>query len=179
MERTWSSITLPRGNIRAGHDQRDVESGVVKEDTVRRFAVFAQALAVIAHHDNQSARGEAQLIEAIEQAPHLLVHVSNFAVVEVLRVQVLVRLGRVVRLVGIVVVRPEEELPLAILLQPVERAIGHHAGAPLRKIAGKSSLLRLMAHVIVISIKPMGEAKVLRHHPRAHKGRRLRTPPPG
>ena len=69
MERTWSSMTLPLRHIRAGHDQRDVEGGVIKEDAMRRFAVLAQALTMISHHDHQCARGERQLIEAVDKRP--------------------------------------------------------------------------------------------------------------
>ena len=137
---------------------------------MRRFAVFTQALAVIAQGNDQGARGDPQLVEAPEQAADLLVHVGNFTVVETLRVLVLIRFGRVVGLVGIVVMRPEEELPLAILFQPIEGAIGDHAGAPLRENAREFPFLLFGAHVVVISIKPMGKAKVLRHHARAHKG---------
>ena len=74
---------------------------------------------------------------------------------------------------GIVVVRPEEKLPLGILLQPVEGMVGHHAGAPLRKNPGQLSLLRLRPHVIVVSVKAVGKTELPGHRARAHKGGRL------
>ena len=150
--------------LRAGDNQRDVEGCIIKENAVCRLPVLAQALTVIAHGDDQRAGGKRQLVDAIEQPPHLLVHVRNLAVIRTFRILVFIGLGRVVGRMRIVVVCPDEKLSLGILLQPVERAVRHDAGASLRQVAGKESILRLGAHVVVVSIKPLGDAKVFRQH---------------
>src|SRR5438093_13760509 len=56
-----------------------------------------------------------------DQAPQFVISVGDFAVVEMVAILSVVRLGRIIRAVRIIEVTPEKKWAMSGLLQPVDR----------------------------------------------------------
>src|SRR5438874_890074 len=56
-----------------------------------------------------------------DQAPQFVISVGDFAVVKMVAILSVVRLGRIIRAVRIIEVKPEKEWAMSGLLQPVDR----------------------------------------------------------
>ena len=70
------------------------------------FSMVIQPLSMVTHHNDQRALLKFRFLEKVEQASHLLVGVSNFTRVRILGVTALKWLGRIIGVVGIVIVDP-------------------------------------------------------------------------
>ena len=75
-------MTLPRRLASGEHardDERHVQRRLVGEHAVRRFAVLAEALAVIGRHDDERRTGKRR--QPIEERPERAVDERDLAVV--------------------------------------------------------------------------------------------------
>ena len=121
-----------RRHARAAHDERHVHRAVVQQVGVRQLVVLAHALAVVGRQHDQRAVVEAVALQPVEQRAEALVGVGDLAVVRPVREELVVGHRRVVRLVRVVVVDPQEErLALLRLVQPLEDRLVDARGAPL------------------------------------------------
>ena len=110
MLRTVSATRRPGHRVERRPDQqRHVHRRLVDEEAVRAFAVFAEALAVIAHHHDDGAIGEVMRIEIAEQPADLRIDEGDLADVRMPGVARLERLWRIVRRVRVVEMDPAEE----------------------------------------------------------------------
>ena len=100
----------PRHRVeRRPNQQRHVHRRLVDEEAVRALAVFAEALAVIAHDDDDGVLGEMVRVEIGEQAADLRIDERDLADVGMAGVARLERLRRIVRRVRVVEMDPAEE----------------------------------------------------------------------
>ena len=113
-------------------DQRNPERRLVREESVRLFAMISERLAVISGHDDQCrTRG---VTDVFEQRPQRRVDRRNLPVVRTVRVLPVERRRRPVRRVRIEYVDPGKPFRLAAGSNPVpgerddnaRRPFGHH-----------------------------------------------------
>jgi len=116
---------------RRAEDEGHVRHAVVDEKAVRGLAVVAQALAVIAHHDDDRLLVEPASAQQVEHAPDLAVGKRHLTVVRVPLVARRERLGRAVRRVRIVEVNPREERRVPGPVDPRQGLVHHLVGGPL------------------------------------------------
>ena len=118
---------------RAGDQERDVGHLLVEEEAVAALAVLAQALAMVADHDDQRPAGEPEPVETVDEPADERVGPGDLAVVGAGGVLRAVRLRRRVGGVRVEEVHPGEEALRADAPEPVER--GAHG---LRRRAARS-----------------------------------------
>ena len=82
---------------RRTNQERHVQGRLIHEEAVRAFAMLAEALAVIAHHDDHGVPREVVRVEVREQAAHLRIDEGDLADVRVTRIARRERLRRLVR----------------------------------------------------------------------------------
>ena len=135
----------------AAHDQRDVQRGLVGEQSVRQLAVLAAPLAVIAGDDDE---------RVIDDRPELLaqhvVNVRDLAEVEIGGVLRCEWLGRAVGGVGVVHVHPHEPFLSLVGLPPPDRGLEHRCGRPLLQLEIKR--YGAFAVVVVVDLEALIEA---------------------
>ena len=90
------------------------------------FAVVTQAFAVITRQDDQRIRKTRLLLQERHQTAYLSIDKGNSPVIGASLVTAGVRLRRVVGVMGIVKMNPEEERPPGALLQPAQRFVDYH-----------------------------------------------------
>src|SRR5207237_10430887 len=119
-------------NSRTGKNKGDAQGGVVQKDSMCRLAVLAQTFAMVAQSGHQRTRREPHLFQPAEEPAYVLIHVSNFTGVGVASVKILVGFRRIIRDMWIVIVGPQEESPLAVLLKPSQSSTCNDRRAALR-----------------------------------------------
>src|SRR6266478_2164023 len=102
-----------------------MHGGVVDEESVRLFAMLSQAFTMVAAEHDYRVLINPFLFQKPEKPPNLLIRKSDLAIVWLRRIFATVRLGWMVRKVGVVEMHPKKQLLLRILPQPVQRHIGH------------------------------------------------------
>jgi hypothetical protein len=145
---------------------------------MRLLAMVVQAFAVVPERDDQRALAEIQLVERSQQAANLRVSVSDFAGVRIFAVGALEGLRRVIRVVRIVIVNPEEEPLSADLFQPVNGPVGSDCGAPLGEDPWKFSLLVMRGHLVIVNVKSLLKTELAPNRFRTHKGGSLEARSP-
>jgi hypothetical protein len=123
------------GDAGAAREEGDRQRRLVDEEPVQRLPVVAQAFSVVGGHDEHGLVPEAEAREGGVEPAEELVRPGHLAVVGALGVPGGVGLGRLVGVVGIVEVQPEEEPPRRPqrrlrLLEP-GHGLGRRAVAPL------------------------------------------------
>ena len=122
---------------------------LVEEDAVRVLAVLAERLAVVARDHDEGAVVQLPFAETREEAPDRRVDARDLAVVRILREALLVRGRRVVRVVRVVEVHPDEHRPGGAAVEPGERTGDDLAAAPLlRRVRVGAVLARPEARVV-------------------------------
>src|SRR5207237_8688862 len=111
-------------------------------------------------------------LEPRDQAPQFVVGVGNFAVVKMITILSVVRLGRIIRAVRIIEVKPEKKWAMSGLLQPVNRVSDAFRCFAIDQ-AQISFLELLRGEGIVIEIKTASQS------PTAIKNKRAYHSPPG
>src|SRR5256885_2735930 len=94
---------------RRADDERDVGDAVVDEESVGAFSMFAQALAVIAHDDDDRAVVELMGLQRGDETRKLTVGEGDFPVVGMSLVSRRKGFGRSIGSVWIVQMDPREE----------------------------------------------------------------------
>ena len=102
------SVGCSRRDVRAEEQQRDMHRGLIEKISVLRFAMLAEALAMIADDDDRFGAGDS-LFERRDESPHLLIHRCDLAEVGLLREASAEGLRRLVGIMRIVVVNPEKQ----------------------------------------------------------------------
>ncbi len=157
-------LELPGG----AQQQRHVEGRLVEEEAVGHLAVLAQPLAVVGGHRHHRLAVQALDAELLQDAPHLLVHGGDLAVVGAAGVARGPGGRRGVGGVGVVEVHPEEERARVVLRHPAERPVHHHAPGPFRlqDVAG----LRIALDLVVVDLEARLEAEAVVEHEGAEEG---------
>ena len=125
----------PRLTIERQLDQqRNVKGFVVEKHSVRVLTVRPQRLAVIRHHRNQGFVVETVLAQRVQQFADAGVRISDFSVVGLRGVAFLEWRRRIVGVMRIVQMHPQEERPIGHLAEPSQGVIYHHRGAPLDRL---------------------------------------------
>jgi hypothetical protein len=114
-----------------GDDQRDMESRLVDEETVRRLLVLAQAFAVVGREDEEEVVAESVAVEEIPEPGELGIRIRDFAEIGILSVLALERLGRGVGRVGVVEVDPGEEFAVLLFVDPAQGLVDDFVRRPL------------------------------------------------
>ena len=117
--------------VRREDHQWNVEHRFVDEEPVRALAVVAQALSMIAKHDDDRAVEQLFRLEECADPRDLRVDERDLAQVRSIGKSCSVRLGRRVRRVRIIEMHPAEESQRLDRLEPCERAVGHFVRGPL------------------------------------------------
>ena len=111
------------------HDQRNMHGGVVDEEAVLVFAVFAERFAVIAKGDDQRRIIKMVLLEPCHQVSEFVIRVGDLAIVEMAAVLGAVGLRRIVGAMRIVKMQPEKKRTARSFLQPCDGMRHALAGA--------------------------------------------------
>ena len=165
------------GNCRGvGKNQRHADDVVVELAAVADVAALAQAFAVVGHDDNQSGLSQAQRLQLIEEFSDVVIGVSDFGVVAPnavrhffvqgrrlvgsagIRLQVGKLLAQVVGLVGIEVVRPQEEGLAGAVFRPFLHPPDGQRGDILGRAIGVEELI-LAVEFLVIDFKAPVQAR--------------------
>ena len=159
----------PRRQARTGHEQGNPLGLVVDQVGVGALAVGSEVLAVVGGDHHQGVFEPSAGGDSVEQAADLGVRVGDLALVGIGGVLGAVGLRGLVAGVRIVVVRPEEEGPLA-LLEPGQRRVGDRLGVALVVAADVRRARR--AHLVVVVLEAPFQPVVLRqHHGGDHRAR--------
>src|ERR1700686_4524219 len=97
-------------------DERNMQGRVVDKKSVRLFSVLAQALPVITAQHNKRVLIEVLFLQKANEPAHLLVRKSDLAIIQTILVFRTEGRRRMVGIMWIVKVHPEEKFLLVILL---------------------------------------------------------------
>ena len=106
---TLAAIRPPRAIARAAHDERHGESRLIDEEAVERLFMLAEPLAVIRGHGEQRLRLEAKPLERVVQLTDERIGVRHLAVVRSIAIARRVGFGRLVRIVRLEQMEPQED----------------------------------------------------------------------
>ena len=149
-------------------DEGNAGRCLVDEEAVAGLPVFAEALAMVADRDDDRVSGPVVVIEPLEEAADLGVHVGDLAEVGTVPVALGPRLRRFVWRVRVVVVDPGEEARIGGLVEPRQRGVGYLAGRPL-------DLVERHAHgvvdveVVEVVVEALGDPPLRVEHERRHE----------
>src|SRR6266403_6290175 len=129
--------------------ERHANGLIVEKNPVRGLSVFAQGLAMISHDGYQRAVIKPAQPQPTEEFAHRGIGVCNFAVVRRGSVLGLVRLRRIIGVVRVVEMHPDEERPLVVCGQPLQRVSDDFAAAAFNRL------------VTVFSLAPSVEAGIV------------------
>ena len=161
---------------RRPHDERHVDDAVVDEEAVGGLAVVAEALAVIAHHQDDGAIVDAERFELRDHPRHLAVGERDFAVVGMPLVARRERLRRAVRRVRVVEVQPGEKGLAAARVQPGERLIDDVVGGALDGAERDPARLAEI-ELVVVGVEPLRDPPLGIEHVGADEPRRAIAAP--
>src|SRR5437868_10614722 len=102
------------------NEEWDVKRGVVHEEAMGFFPMFSQAFSMVAAEHDERVLVQILHFKEMNQASHLRVRKSNFAIVGMVPIFVSVRSRRTIGEMGIVQVHPQKKLLLIILTQPIQ-----------------------------------------------------------
>ena len=119
--------------VRRADHERHVGDAVVDEEPVLAFPVVAEALAVVAHDDDDRPVVDAHRLQLLHDAANLAVDEGHLAVVRPPLVTGRIRLGRTIRRMRIVEVKPREERRALRLLDPRQRFVRDLVRRPLNR----------------------------------------------
>ena len=119
------------GGARELDDEGDADGFVVEEDAVGIFAMSAEGLAVIGGDGHDGVVIKAAGFQLAHEFADYLVFIGDGSVVRLGGVFAFVGLGRIVRVVGVVEMDPEEERAAGMLAEPGEGTGDDLAAAPL------------------------------------------------
>ena len=139
--RNCPRIRVARGeDARPGEDEGDAQGRFVDEQEVLVLAMVAQALAVVRGHHHERARAQVRPVELLEEATELSVGVGHLSIVGSLCELPVVGWGRLVGIVWIEEVGPDEEGRRGPSLPRKARAASttSAAGRSMRPLVGRS-----------------------------------------
>jgi hypothetical protein len=145
----------PGGEARTEGDERNFERGVVGEEAVRRLAVLAERLAMVASEEGED-RGAGRGKERIEERREGRVRRRHLAEVGGVAVFGVERGRRLVRRVGLEDVNPEKALPRCLPSPPVERGGDGVDAPPLGK--DEATGVGSLSVPVVVNIEAAAEA---------------------
>ena len=140
--------------VRRSNQERHVHGRLVDEEPVRPLAMFAEALAVIAHHHDDGVAREIVLVEVREQPADLRIDEGDLADVGAVRVARLEGLRRRVRRMRVVEVDPPEEARSGDLVEPRQRVIGYFIAGPI-DAAERQRLIFRQVEVVEVGLKAL------------------------
>jgi hypothetical protein len=149
--------------VRRPNQQRHVHRRLVDEKPVRAFAMFAEALAVIAHDDNHRAIGEVMRVEVGEQASDLRIDKRDLADVRMAGIARLERFGRIVRGMRVIEVHPAEEPLRADRVEPPQRVVGNFVPRPI-DAAKRERLVLAQIEVVEVGLKALRDSPLVVEH---------------
>src|SRR5882724_8341718 len=114
--------------------------------------MLAQSFSVVSHHNNQCSLIPALFLQVSKEATQRRICVSNFSVVEPVLVSYGVRRRRVVWIVRIIQVQPNEMRPRWMRIEPRFRVL-HHFHSPALK-SSPASLGFSLRRKIVVEVEP-------------------------
>ena len=155
-ERNGLGPPCPRPlTIRQSENERDPERRVIEEKTVSGLLVLAKTLAVVAREHDQHGLLPLVALDPLDEPSDLSVGERDFSVVWPLREFLAIRGRRLIGIVRVVEVRPQEERSFWPALEPGERSIGDLVSRALDvSDRGDSGLMRVEA------VDVLGEAAV-------------------
>src|SRR6185369_2970869 len=173
-----SSVYLLTRRVKPGKldDQWHVNSGVIQENTMRVLAMLAKRLTVIRHHGDKRFVIQALGAQRSKKTTQLRVHVGDLAVIRIGLIAAFERLRRIVRIMGVVKVYPQEKWPCLSLAEPGERMVYHFAGATFHRfVAIGAAWTKPEARVINLEtpIKPRRRATQRIKYKRGDEGGRV------
>jgi hypothetical protein len=155
------SRVAPCGDeVRAPHEERNVERRLVREETVRQLAVVSERLAVIGGHD-QERRGPRRS-KSFEQRRQGVVGGRDFSEIEVRSEARPEGLGGVVGRMRIVDVDPEKARPTRTGSKPLEPARDGFRGARLLDLEVLGLVHLLVELLVDVEARRQTEARVER-----------------
>ena len=157
--------------VRRPNHQRHVHRRLIDEEAVRPLAVLAEALAVIAHHDDDRVAREIMIVEIREQTADLRVDERDLADVRPAGVARLERLRRRVRRVRVVEMDPAEEARCAGAIEPGERLVGDLVARPV-DAAERQRLVLAQIEVVEIGVEALVQPPPRIEHVGADEGAR-------
>src|SRR5207253_4831796 len=134
-----------------------MHSGVVDEESVLFLSVVSERFAMIAEQNNHCALIQMIIFQPGDQAPQFVIGVGDFPVVKMIAILSAVRLGRIIRAVRIIEVKPEKEWVMSGLLHPVNRMSDTFSCFAIHQ-ARVSRLELLRREGIVIEIKTASQS---------------------
>src|SRR5262249_42332346 len=135
------------------HEQRDANSLIVKEHAVTLFAMLSECLSVIGHDGDDRVLVQTAASQKRQELAHRRVRVSNLTVVRLGSITTLIGFRRIVRVVRVVNMNPDEELAGWTPPEPCQRVVHDFSSAALYAAVAVFSGLTLM-EPSVVNIEP-------------------------
>ena len=113
-----SDLVVDRGSgsVRSGQfeDERHMKRGIVQKDAVSLFTVLAESLAMVSDNDNQRGIVPPLFLQIVEECLQCRIRVRDLTIVGTMLIDLRVRGRRLVRIVWIVKMYPDEAFPRAV-----------------------------------------------------------------
>src|SRR6476660_6469891 len=142
-------------------EQRHMDRGVIKENAVSQFPMLTQRLAVVGCYDDERIVVQPLAPQIIQELAYDIVHVGDCSVIRLFGILAAERFRRIVGVVCIPEVKPQEKRAPLLLAHPFERMSEGYFAAPLhRSFATFAGFLAMKARVVDIkaALEPRGKS---------------------